>query len=99
MSQIRISGLILATLAIYFALASTAAAQVRQWRVSDYSAATVVEWTDTTAKVIEASGFSPPVAARLLGYVHLAAFEAAVPGTPNAVSMSGRIGGLAAHKR
>ncbi len=44
----------------------------------------------------ETEGFFPPQAARAFAYVGIAAYEAVVPGIPNAKSLGGQINGLSA---
>lgn len=60
-----------------------------------YNSEVATKWADMDFKLIRASaGFSPPVAARALGYAGLAMYEAAVPGISGSRSLAGQLNGL-----
>jgi membrane-associated phospholipid phosphatase len=53
------------------------------------TAKTVLRWNDTVLQIQRyAPGYRPPAAARMLGYVNLAAYEAAAPGFKNHKSIA-----------
>jgi len=63
---------------------------------ADFNADFLYSWTDLQLKLIRTtSGYSPPVAARALGYSHLAIYESVVHGMPDYQSLAGQINGLA----
>jgi hypothetical protein len=52
-------------------------------------------WADMAVELIRgASGFTPPVASRALGYLGVTLWEAAAPGIPGARSLAGQLNGL-----
>jgi hypothetical protein len=52
-------------------------------------------WSDMTLRLIRNSpGFTPPVAARAIGYAGVTLYEAVVPGIPNKRSLVGQLQGL-----
>lgn len=54
-------------------------------------------WSDMTLRLVRNSpGFSPPVAARAIGYVGLTMYESVVPGIPTKRSLVGQLQGLTA---
>ena len=60
--------------------------------VADYSAEVATEWFDLQLKLLEnAGGYSPPVAARVLGYSGLTLYESLVYGMPDYQSLSGQL--------
>lgn len=62
---------------------------------STIDAEVATKWAEMDLKLIRASaGFSPPVAARALGYAGLVMYEAAVPGIKNRRSLAGQLNGL-----
>jgi len=59
---------------------------------SDYSSDVVLSWIDLTLKLTEETpGFSPPVAARVYGYLGLALYESVRHGMPDYQSMQGQV--------
>jgi hypothetical protein len=69
-----------------FALSTTA---------NEYDAEVALEWMNLTLKLTkETSGYTPPVAARMFGYVGLALYEAVRPGMPGYQTMEGQLTGL-----
>jgi len=59
------------------------------------SAAVATQWADLSLKLIRSTpGFSPPVAARALGYAGLTIYESVVPGLPEHQSLAGQLNGL-----
>ena len=62
---------------------------------SDYSAAVATEWYTLILQLVQQTpGFSPPVAARALGYLGLTLYEAVVPGMPQNQSLAGQLNEL-----
>lgn len=62
---------------------------------SSYSAAVATDWFGLNLQLIQQTpGFSPPVAARALGYLGLALYESVVPGMPQHRSLSGQLNEL-----
>ncbi|TAF97923.1 MAG: phosphatase PAP2 family protein [Cytophagia bacterium] len=62
---------------------------------STLSAEVATKWAEMDLKLIRTSaGFSPPVAARSLGYAGLVMYEAAVPGMPKHRSLAGQLNNL-----
>ena len=60
-----------------------------------YSADVATKWTDLELRLIKnGTGFSPPVAARALGYTGVALYEAVVPGMAANQSLAGQLTGL-----
>lgn len=58
----------------------------------EYDSAMVQDWMDLSLQLTkETAGYTPPVAARMFGYVGLALYEAVRPGIPNGLSMGGQI--------
>lgn len=63
----------------------------------EYDSAMVQDWMELTLKLTkESAGYTPPVAARMFGYVGLALFESVRPGIPKGLSMAGQVSGLEA---
>ena len=63
--------------------------------VSAYSSAVATEWFQLALLLVQQTpGFSPPVAARALGYLGLALYESVQPGMPDHVSLSGQLNEL-----
>ena len=57
-----------------------------------YSADVATKWADVQLRLIKnGSGFSPPVAARALGYCGVALYETVVPGMPDYQSLAGQL--------
>ena len=62
---------------------------------SSFSADVATQWADMDLKLIRASaGFTPPVAARALGYAGLVMYEAAAPGITGNRSLGGQLNKL-----
>ena len=62
-----------------------------------YSADVATKWADAELKLIKnGTGFSPPVAARALGYSGVALYEAVAPGIAGSQSLAGQLSGLSA---
>jgi hypothetical protein len=62
---------------------------------SAYSSGVVYDWMALDLQLIQLTpGFSPPVAARALGYVGLALYESVVPGMPGYQSLAGQLNDL-----
>jgi len=62
---------------------------------SAYSAAVATEWFDLALLLTQQTpGFSPPVAARALGYLGLTLYESVVPGMPQNISLAGQLNEL-----
>ena len=59
------------------------------------SAEPATKWADMTLSMIRrTAGFSPPVAARAIGYTGLTMYEAVVPGMETSQSLAGQLSGL-----
>ena len=62
---------------------------------ASYSSAMVYDWMYLDLQLIQLTpGFSPPVAARALGYLGLALYESIVPGMPGYQSLAGQLNDL-----
>jgi membrane-associated phospholipid phosphatase len=62
---------------------------------SQYSANVAIDWFQLDLQLIQQTpGFSPPVAARALGYLGLALYESVVPGMPAQRSLAGQLNEL-----
>ena len=62
---------------------------------SAYSAAVAIEWFQLDLQLTQQTpGFSPPVAARALGYLGLTLYESVVPGMPQNISLAGQLNEL-----
>ena len=62
---------------------------------SAFSSNVVYDWIYLDLQIIQQTpGFSPPVAARALGYLGLALYEAVVPGMPGYQSLAGQLNDL-----
>jgi len=62
---------------------------------SSFSAAVATDWMQLDLLLIQQTpGFSPPVAARALGYLGLTLYESMVPGMPQYRSLSGQLNEL-----
>ena len=60
-----------------------------------YSSAVATEWFQLALLLVQQTpGFSPPVAARALGYLGLTLYESVQPGMPDNVSLSGQLNEL-----
>ncbi len=60
-----------------------------------FTADVAIKWADLELRLIKnGSGFSPPVAARALGYAGVALYEAVVPGMPAHQSLAGQLTNL-----
>ena len=71
-----------------------AASQVSK-PASAYGSGVVYDWMYLDLQLIQLTpGFSPPVAARALGYLGLALYEAVVPGMPGYQSLAGQLNEL-----
>lgn len=58
----------------------------------EYDSAMVQDWMDLSLQLTkETAGYTPPVAARMFGYVGLALYEAVRPGIPKALSLGGQV--------
>ncbi|HKO32873.1 MAG TPA: phosphatase PAP2 family protein [Candidatus Limnocylindria bacterium] len=63
--------------------------------VDEFDAGVVTAWTDEILAVIRATpGYSPPVAARAIGYTGVALYESLVPGIRERRSLRGVVSGL-----
>ena len=61
-----------------------------------YSADVATKWVDLELKLIKTTaGYTPPIAARALGYTGLALYETVVPGMSGYVSLAGQLKDLA----
>ena len=64
-------------------------------QASDYSANVATEWFNLVLQLVQQTpGFSPPVAARALGYLGLTLYESVVPGMPQNRSLAGELNEL-----
>ena len=62
---------------------------------ADFSGAVATEWFQLALLLTQQTpGFSPPVAARALGYLGLALYESVVPGMPQNISLAGQLNEL-----
>ncbi|MCX8522049.1 MAG: hypothetical protein ORN28_11015, partial [Rhodoferax sp.] len=62
---------------------------------SSYSAGVVYDWVQLDLQLIQQTpGFSPPIAARALGYLGLTLYESVVPGMPAYQSLAGQLNEL-----
>jgi membrane-associated phospholipid phosphatase len=62
---------------------------------SQYSANVAIDWFQLDLQLVQQTpGFSPPVAARALGYLGLALYESVVPGMPAHRSLAGQLNEL-----
>lgn len=62
---------------------------------SAFSAGVATDWFQLALLITQQTpGFSPPVAARALGYLGLTLYEAVVPGMPNNISLAGQLNDL-----
>jgi hypothetical protein len=62
---------------------------------SAYSSGVVYDWFALALQLIQQTpGFSPPVAARALGYIGLSLYESVVPGMPGYQSLAGQLNDL-----
>jgi membrane-associated phospholipid phosphatase len=60
-----------------------------------YSNAVVTEWMSLALSITQQTpGFSPPVAARALGYLGLTVYESIAPGMPGYISLAGQLNEL-----
>ncbi len=98
-----VTGLV-AALSITFLLPAPTIAQTNPVTVyvttakptSAYSASVATEWFQLALQLIQQTpGFSPPVAARALGYMGLTLYESVVPGMPDRISLAGQLNELA----
>jgi hypothetical protein len=79
--------LLIATLAALPVAADTSA--------SSFSSDLARDWSDLHLRLIRRTwGFSPPVAARALGYLGVTLYESVVPGMPDHQSLVGQLNGL-----
>jgi membrane-associated phospholipid phosphatase len=90
------TGLVTA-LAIALVLPAPVAAQTTTAKLTDaYSASVATEWFQLALQLIQQTpGFSPPIAARALGYMGLTLYESVVPGMPDRISLAGQLNELA----
>jgi hypothetical protein len=80
--------------AVLFGAQSTITRSARP--VSEFGAGEVAGWFDLLLELIRRTpGYSPPVAARALGYAGVTLYEALVPGMPGYRSLAGVLNGLA----
>jgi hypothetical protein len=64
---------------------------------ADHPAEVAVAWVDLTLDLIRTTpGYSPPVAARALGYLGVTLYETVRPGMPGYQTLAGQVNGLAA---
>ncbi len=62
---------------------------------SSFSAGVATDWYRLAVDLVQGTpGFSPPVAARALGYTGVALYEAVLPGMPGFRTFSGQLNGL-----
>jgi membrane-associated phospholipid phosphatase len=74
---------------------ANAAAGVAARPAADFSSAVATEWFQLALQITQQTpGFSPPVAARALGYLGLALYESVVPGMPQNTSLAGQLNEL-----
>ena len=59
-----------------------------------YDSETAAAWFETTYHAIQAASFSPPVAARIIGYASVALYEATVPGMNDHRTLAGQLNDL-----
>ena len=75
-------------------IASTAEA-ITATPAEAYSARVATDWFELILQLVQQTpGFSPPVAARALGYLGLTLYEAVVPGMPTHRSLAGQLNEL-----
>jgi hypothetical protein len=64
--------------------------------VSEYDADAATGWFDLLGELVRRTpGYSPPVAARAIGYAGVTLYEALIPGMPGRRSLAGSLNGLA----
>jgi hypothetical protein len=64
---------------------------------SEYEAGAAVAWFDLLLELIrQTPGYTPPVAARAIGYAGVTLYEALIPGLPERRSLTGTLNGLSA---
>ncbi len=74
---------------------ATRAQQPAAKDASNYSANVAIDWFQLDLQLMQQTpGFSPPVAARALGYLGLALYESVVPGMPAHRSLAGQLNEL-----
>jgi membrane-associated phospholipid phosphatase len=77
------------------AITSNAARAQPAQDASKYSANVAIDWLQLDLQLIQQTpGFSPPVAARALGYLGLALYESVLPGMPAQRSLAGQLNEL-----
>jgi membrane-associated phospholipid phosphatase len=85
-------------LLVFFALIACAATAARAQPAADaskFSANVAIDWFQLDLQLIQQTpGFSPPVAARALGYLGLALYESVVPGMTAHRSLAGQLNEL-----
>jgi membrane-associated phospholipid phosphatase len=80
---------------VVLALSVTLAAHAQPREASQHSANVAIDWFQLDLQLIQQTpGFSPPVAARALGYLGLALYESVVPGMPAHRSLAGQLNEL-----
>lgn len=92
--MLRFLSLLLA-ITILLVIAPPATAQPATPPATDFDHSVATAWFDQILELIrETPGFSPPVAARALGYAGVTLYEAVAPGIPGARSLAGQVNGL-----
>jgi membrane-associated phospholipid phosphatase len=83
------------TLLFWGLLSSHAVAQSTARQANAYSAQIATEWMLLATQLIQQTpGFSPPIAARALGYLGLTLYESVAPGMPDYRSLAGQLNEL-----
>jgi hypothetical protein len=91
--RLTLSGALLGLALHSAAMAQTPAPSTQA--ASAYSSGVVYDWMQLNLQLIQLTpGFSPPVAARALGYVGLTLYESVVPGMPGYQSLAGQLNEL-----
>jgi PAP2 superfamily len=76
-------------------VAQTAPAAVTAKPANAYTANVPTEWFQLALQLTQQTpGFSPPVAARAMGYLGLTLYESIVPGMPDRISLAGQLNEL-----
>ena len=79
----------------FYAIFSIAQTPASTKPADAYSHAVVTEWMSLALSITQQTpGFSPPVAARALGYLGLTAYEAIVAGMPSYTTLAGQLNEL-----
>ena len=90
-----VTWLALAALLLSGTASAQSSASVPAKPAAAYSSGVVYDWIYLDLQLIQQTpGFSPPVAARALGYIGLALYESVVPGMPGYQSLAGQLNEL-----